>query len=397
MLSLLWLLLAAPAAPPSMTSPVDPVFLSLTREVEDGLRAGNPAGLDARIDTDRLLQRATHGLPVSRAFIEALTGQVRESGLPLGAQLLGSGGESPAGVRLLRVRMQGRTPLALFRVLSLSGLNYFELELGRNARNEAVIVDIHPYLAGERFSDSLRRVYLMTAAERGQCRAQGLRRPERVWVGNLPRLRRIQHLLESDRHREVVEELDQFPPEVRGEKFVQLIRLRALASLDEAEYALGLLAFEKDFPGDAALELLSLDNPLLRGDGVAAMQAIDRLDRRVGDPYLHHLRGLVKLGQEDLAGAKRSFQKALEGDPALFEPYVELLGLSIHESDHAGAVRLLEALEREVGADVLQVSVEGAPQAGGFLESAEYKAWLERRGARKPRDGGADVAGTAAP
>ncbi|MCY1081668.1 hypothetical protein [Archangium lansingense] len=396
MFPLLWLLLAGPVSPPGMSSSVDPAFLSLAREVEAALRDGNPAALDARLDGDELLQRVTRGLPVSSAFIEELTADVHKRGWPLGRRLLGSGGQG-LQVRLLHVRMRGRTPFALFRVLSDSGLNYLEFELGRNARNEAVIFDLHPYLEGERLSESSWRVYLLAAAERGQCLTQRLRGPDREWVEHLPQLRRIERLLAEDRDREALEEMDRLPPRVREARFTQLRRLAVLASLDEAEYALGLLTFEKAFPGDPLLDLFALDNPLLRGEGAVMMQAIDRLDRRVGDPYLHYLRGMVMLRQEDLAGAKRSFQKALEGDPALLAPYVELLSLAIEEADHAGAVRLLEAMEREIKGGEMRVRIEDGPHASAFLESAEYKAWLGRQVARERRDGGSELSGPTVP
>jgi tetratricopeptide (TPR) repeat protein len=400
MLSLRWLLFATPASnpsfPPNTSSGVDPAFVSFAREVEASLREGDPAVLDARVDVDQLLQRATRGLPFSKVFVDEWTGEVRESGLRLGGRLLDGGAEG-LRARLLRVWMQGHTPRALFRLLSSSRLNYFEFELGRNARNEVVIFDIYPYMAGEFLSESLRRVYLMAAAEEGQGLSKGLSRRDRGLLGNMSRLRRVHRLLESESYREAVEELDRLPPAVLGEKSFQIIRLKALVHMDEADYLAGLLAFEKAFPGDAALDLFSLGNPLLRGDASAMMETIDRLDRRVEDPYLHYLRGTVKVEQEDLAGARRFFQKAIQEEPALFEPYVELLNLAIQESDHAGAVHLLEALERDTGMDVLRVSVEDSPLARGFLESAEYKAWRERRSRGGTGDGGSDTAGPDVP
>ena len=213
----------------------------------------------------------------------------------------------------------------------------------------------------------------------------------------LPRLRRIERLLGADQDREAVEEMDRLAPQVRGERFIQRRRLEVLASLDEAEYALGLVAFEKAFPKDPLLDLFALDNPLLRGDSAAMMAAIDRLDRRVEDPYLHHLRGQVRLDQDDLEGAKRSFQKVLEAEPALLEPHVELLRLAIEEADHAGAVRLLEAMERQWAGSLMRVRIEDGPVARAFLESAEYKGWLERQRAPEARDGGSEVAGPAVP
>jgi tetratricopeptide (TPR) repeat protein len=395
MLPLLWLLLAAPTSPP-VPSPVDPAFLSLAREVEAALRDGDEAALDARLDGEQFLARVTRGLPVSSTFLAALTEEVRTDRWPLGRRLLGAGGRG-LRVRLLQVRMRGRTPIALLRVLSDAGLNYLELELGRNARNEAVLVDLYPYLEGERISESMWRVYLLAAAERGQCLTRRLRGVERQWVEQLPRWRRIERLLGAGQAREAVAEMDRLPPRMRGARFVQLERLEALASLDEAEYALGLLAFEKAFPGDPLLDLYTLDNPLLRGEGAVMMEAIDRLDRRVADPYLEYLRGQVKSGQEDLEGAKRSFREALEKDPSLWEPRVELLSLTLAEADHAGAVRLLEEMEREAGGSQVRVRLQEGPEVRAFLESAEYKAWLERQRAREGRDGGSEVARPAEP
>ncbi|HEX5751151.1 MAG TPA: hypothetical protein VFZ09_33315 [Archangium sp.] len=396
MLPLLWLLLAAPASPPAMSSPVDPAFVSLAREVEAALRDGDEAALDARLDGEQFLQRVTRGLPVSSTFLAALAGEVRKDGWPLGRRLLGAGGRG-LRVRLLQVHMRGRTPIALLRVLSDAGLSYLELELGRNARNEAVLVDLYPYLEGERISESMWRVYLLAAAERGQCLTRRLRGVERQWVEQLLRWRRIERLLGANQAREAVAEMDRLPPRMRGARFVQLKRLEALASLDEAEYALGLLAFEKAFPGDPLLDLYALDNPLLRGESAVMMEAIDRLDRRVADPYLAYLRGQVKSGQDDLEGAKRSFQKALEEDPTLWEPRVELLSLALGEADHAGAVRLLEDMEREAGGSQVRVRLQEGPETRAFLESAEYKAWLERQRAREGRSGGSEVAKPAGP
>lgn len=118
------------------------------------------------------------------------------------------------------------------------------------------------------------------------------------------------------------------------------------------------------------------------------MRALDRLDARVKDPYLQYLRGLVKLEQADDAGAKRLFQDVVRAEPTLIEPYVGLLTLAFKERDHAEAVRLLEALERDAGADVASVRVEGSSSGvGSFLQSPEYKAWLERRLRPKPQGG----------
>jgi tetratricopeptide (TPR) repeat protein len=361
-------------------------LLALAREVEEGLRAGEPAIVDERMDVDRLLQRATRGLPVSKTFIDKLTASARQSGLGLGGVLLGAKEESRQ-VRLLRVQEREGAPRALFRVLSASAdLNYFELELGHNARGEAVIVDVFPYMSGELYSESLRSVYLMSAVDAGQCTAKKPCGP-RGLQGNMPRLWRIRRLFDAGEYQQVVEELAQLPPDVLAQRALRIIRLNALSHVDEAEYQRALQAFEKAFPGDPMLVLRSLGDARLSGRPAAMMRVIERLDARVKDPYLQYLRGVVKLEQADDAGAKRLFQDVVRAEPTLIEPYVVLFTLAIQERDHAEAVRLLDALERDAGADVTSVSVEGSLGVESFLRSPEYKAWLERRLRPKHRGG----------
>jgi tetratricopeptide (TPR) repeat protein len=382
MLSLLWLLLATtPAAPtPSSETPpqdVEPAFLAFATDLRDSLQAGDPSLLDERVDLDRLLQRATRDLPASQAVLDALTRDVRDNGLKLGGALLGSKDET-LRVRLLRVEQHQGAPRALFRLLSSGGLNYYAYELARDDQGRVVITDIYVYMAGELFSESLRRVYLMSALERAQEPDTKLARQEPGLMDNMPRFRRIHRLLDAERYQEVVDEFSRLPPSVLADKSLQLIRLKALMQLGGAEYQRALQAYEKAFPGDAVMDLLALDDSRLSGRPEEMMRVLDRLDRKVGDPYLHYLRAQVKLQQDDLAAAKHFLLKALQGDPTLYEPYMELFSLAIEEGDYSQAILVLEGLERGAGVDVMNIDVSDA----GFLASTEYREWLRRQNRR---------------
>ncbi len=382
MLSLLWLLLATtPSAPtPSSETPpqdVEPAFLAFATDLRDSLQAGDPSLLDERVDLDRLLQRATRDLPASQAVLDELTRDVRENGLKLGGALLASKDET-LRVRLLRVELHQGAPRALFRLLSSGGLNYYAYELARDDQGRVVITDIYVYMAGELFSESLRRVYLMSALERGQEPDTKLVRREPGLLDNMPRFRRIHRLLDAERYQEVVDEFSRLPPSVLADKSLQLIRLKALMQLGGAEYQRSLQAYEKAFPGDAVMDLLALDDSRLSGRPEEMMRVLDRLDRKVGDPYLHYLRAQVKLQQDDLVAAKHFLLKAIQGDPTLYEPYIELFSLAIGEGDYAQAILVLEGLERGAGVDVMNIDVSDA----GFLASPEYREWLRRQNRR---------------
>jgi len=382
MLSLLWLLLATtPAAPtPSSETPpqdVDPAFLAFATDLRDSLQAGDPSVLDGRVDLDRLLQRATRDLPASQALLDELTRDVRENGLKLGGALLGSKDET-LRVRLLRVELHQGAPRALLRLLSSGGLNYYAYELARDDQGRVVITDIYLYMAGELFSESLRRVYLMSALERAEQPDTKLARREPGLMDNMPRFQRIHRLLDAERYQEAVDELSRLPPSVLADKSLQLIRLKALMQLGGARYQRALRAYEKAFPGDAVMDLLALDDSRLDDKPEEMMRVLDRLDSKVGDPYLHYLRAQVKFQQSDPVAAKRFLLAAIQGDPTLYEPYLELFSLAIGEGDYAQAILVLEGLERGARVDVTNIDVSDA----GFLASPEYREWLERQNRR---------------
>ena len=383
MLSLLWLLLATtPAAPtPSSETPpqdVEPAFLAFATDLRDSLQAGDPSVLDERVDVERLLQRATRDVPASPALLDALLGDVRETGLKLGGVLLSSE-TGTRRVHLLRVEPHQGAPRALLRVLSSGSLNYFAFELARDERGRVVIVDVYPYMAGELLSESLRRVYLLAALEKAPAAGKKRTARERGVMDNMPRFERIHRLLDEERYQEAVDELSLLPPSVLAEKSFQLIRLKALMRLGGPRYQRALRAYEKAFPGDAAMDLLALDDSRLDDKPQEKMRVLDRLDRKVGgDPYLHYLRAQVKFQQDDPVAAKRFLLEAIQGDPTLYEPYIELFSLAIGEGDYAQAILVLEGLERGARVDVMNLEVSDA----GFLASPEYRHWLERQNRR---------------
>ncbi|WP_309892218.1 hypothetical protein [Archangium sp.] len=382
MLSLLWLLLTTtPTAPtPSSQTPsqeVDPAFLAFATDLRDSLQAGNPSVLDERVDVDRLLQRATRDLPASQALLNELLGDVRETGLKLGGALLSSE-TGTRRVHLLRVEPHQGAPRALLRVLSSGSLNYFAFELARDERGRVVIVDVYPYMSGEPLSESLRRVYLMAALEKAPAAGKKWTGREQGVMDNMPRFERIRRLLDAERYQEAVDELSRLPPSVLAEKSFQLIRLKALMQLGGARYQRALRAYEKAFPGDAVMDLLALDDSRLDDKPEEMMRVLDRLDRKVGDPYLHYLRAQVKFQQNDPVAARRFLLQAIQGDPSLYEPYIELFSLAIGEGDYAQAILVLEGLERGARVDVMNIEVSDA----GFLASPEYRQWLERQNRR---------------
>jgi cellulose synthase operon protein C len=109
--------------------------------------------------------------------------------------------------------------------------------------------------------------------------------------------------------------------------------------------------------GFAQLETLAAGDPgtyadmalisarLRRNDLDGALKAIDRLQAKQADKALpHQLRGRVLAQRKDLAGARASFDKALEIDPVYFPAVAGLAGLDIAEKKPEDALKRFEAL-----------------------------------------------------
>lgn len=380
MLPLLLLVLAAqtPAAPAAAPA-IDPVYVAYTTELERGIGSGDASVLDSRIDIDQLVARSTRGVAAPKGFADGFGQGVRRSGVPLGKQIVAAW-DDESDFHLLRMRLDGTVPHALFRVISKAGINYLDLELARNAKGEVVVSDIYPYISGELLSETLRRTYLQAANESGLNLVDKLMGKEQEFIKNLPKLQDMQRFSQQEKFAEVVKTFNELPLSLRQNKSFLLIRLNASSHLEEAEYQKAIADFEKAFPNDPSLDLISIDGQMMRKDYAAVMKTIDQLDARVKDPYLHYLRGSVMLDKGDGKAARRYFQSAIDAEPRLVMPYWVLISLSLTDKQYKDTARYLTGIERNAGvrlSDLTQLE-----QYQGFVKSKEYKAWNKERQAR---------------
>jgi tetratricopeptide (TPR) repeat protein len=381
MLTLLLLVLAAqPTAAPTKAPAMDPAYVAYTTELEQGIHAGDATLLDTRVDMDRLLERAMRGTSAPKAFHDGFASGVRRSGMQLGKQLVATR-EDDSSFRLLRLRMEGGAPHALYRVMtSQGGVNYLDLELARNAEDQVVIADFYPYITGEPFSETMRRMYLQAAKEAGYNLVDKLMGKEQDFLKNASKLQEMQRQVQEKKFAEVVKTFDALPASLRQNKPFLLLRLTSASQLDEAAYQKAIQDFEQAYPNDPSLDLISIDGHMMRKDYATVMKMIDRLDQRVKDPYLQYLRGSVMLDKGDRKAALGHFKAALAGEPTLALAHWVLIGLSLQDKQFKDTARYLDAIERDTSVEL--GDLEEVEQYEGFVKSPEYKAWKKKRAAR---------------
>ncbi|MCI0569825.1 MAG: hypothetical protein L0Y66_03670 [Myxococcaceae bacterium] len=240
-------------------------------------------------------------------------------------------------------------------------------------------MDAYIFVAGERLSETLRRMYLAGAAEVDQSLLNRLLGKEQAFLRSVPKMLEMQRLLREQKFKEALAVYAELPAMARQEKANMLLRLAAAVQVGEAEYSQAIGDFEKQFPNDPALDLVSMDGHFLRKDYAATLRSIARLDRRVQDPYLQFIRGSVQLEKGDRKEAKARFQAAIDQEPTLQVAYFTLLGLSLQDREHKETARLLTALERD--AEITLNDLEGVEEYAEFVKSREYKAWKKQRAA----------------
>ena len=334
------------------------------------------AALDASISVEDLMQRGTEGLTVSPQMQAGFVAGFR-SKLSLGgeicASLQGSGSYKLLGLR----RVDGQVR-ALFRMISNSGLNYHDYLLARGASSDVRIVDFYNYLSGEWFSLTLRRAFLPLIAESNRNPLDRLTGGENAYVRNVRGIARMQELMAEGHFAEALEIFDGFPPELKQDKNVLLLRFRIAALSGDLAYKAAMLDLKEQFPGDPALEFMLIDHYYYGRQLDQALAVIDSIDRKVdGDPYLDFLRANIYYTDGRYAEAKRAAQRAIGREPDLPDPYWTLVSISLAERDHAETARLLTAVESELGLAIGNLA--DLPDYADFLQSEAYRGWLEKR------------------
>ncbi|NMO14282.1 hypothetical protein HPC49_16995 [Pyxidicoccus fallax] len=394
LLPLIALLATAPAAPAPAADPapqgeeargarLEPAYLDFAQAVEKGINARNGEALDAHIDREAIFKRSTAGVQVPPDFAAGFKKGLQQGAtLGFGKQLVAAFDEEST-FTLLRTRSVKGVPRALFRSVSTRGLNYLDLELARDASGQVRVVDIYPYVSGEFITETLRRAYLSAAADAKLNLVDRLMGKEQTYLKNLPRLQAMQQAFQAGKHEEVLRLHGELPAALKNEKVALLLRLQSAAaiSIEGEAYAQAIADYEKALPNDPSVELVSFDGYLLRKDHAGAIRAMDKLDRRVRDPYLSVLRGNVMLDKGDTAEARRHYVAAITAEPTLLVGHWSLAGLALQEKQYKELGERLDAIE---ATGLVQLNdVATVPEYAGFVKSPEYKVWKKRRAAKK--------------
>jgi len=313
---------------------------------------------NAQVTAARAVQNAQADSAVKDGILAALTAERLWDGQ---CQSLASNG--PATFKYLGVREDAGTWHPIIRMISGGGLNYAEFELGRFPEG-VLAVDTTYYLTGEPLSRTLSRLLgsAQTAIDDGN-------------MGDGSTMVKIAEKQRAGDFEGALALIKDLPPALRNDKSIMLLEIGLDPGSDEARYLGAIERFEKAFPGDPALDLVSIDGFFMRKQFDRLHTSLDRLDKRVNDPYLDVMHALAYLQAAALDQAMLHIDKAIQREPDLQDAWDTKSSVCLALKNYACATEALRMLNDKFS---VPITDEGAAQLDNGAElvaSEAYKAW----------------------
>jgi tetratricopeptide (TPR) repeat protein len=357
---------AGVAGPPPSAAPTDDALRAFAGHYADAVNDRDVDAINACLNLDSLIARSHRGVDVPPQFLRGFDEGIR-AGLDWGRAMATGLGEDGHYALIRTYRANGEMH-AIFRLVNgHGGLNYHDLLLNARPDGRFEILDVYIHLAGEMMSETVQRSLRQFVA--------ALNKGDDDYVRSIGSIRTMATLAQEGRCAEALDEHARMPARMQRDKAVMILRISCAAVVDADALDAACTAFRETYPGDASVDLLTVDQLVLRSKWEDAIAAFERIRAVVGDDaYLDDLIANVyrQRGMNDEARvyAERSIAK----EPTLDEGYWTLLEMALEEQDHVETATLLATLQGKFGWEFRDLETVDAYRR--FVRSPEYDQWL---------------------
>lgn len=376
-----WFLLAGMVATNARAAdgPVtDDEVAAWAETLEKATAKGDAHTFASQIDWDVIMDKVMEGVDAPQKFREAFRKGMMDSiekpntlvGIIL-AQVKRGG-----TYNLLRARVKQKHKTALFRLALANGggVNYHEFTLSRRPDGKVRATDMYVVFTGESIIETFRHLYVPAAARTSQGLFARLTGADQDLVKGSEKILELSELSAAGRNREVLEAFDKLPDPYKKNKTMMLLRLKAAQGLDEKSYSEAIDRYREAFPGDASVDVHSIDGFYLMKQYDKAFAAIDRLDTFVGgDPYLNVIRAGMYTETGKPEKALDAARAAVKGMPDTLSAYLTLLGVALKVDDHAATLKTLKLIDERFAVPFNDLSE--VPEYARFVKSPQFDEW----------------------
>ncbi len=344
-------------------------------ELEAGFRAHDFKVISGRLDFRRLAEESLSSLATDAAGRRTFATEFAKGAGPSFEVAL----KGFASFKLLRVLATNGQQVAVFRALLPSGsINYHQYVLRQSDRGME-IADVHALASGEWFSETIRRLYLLSESHRDPGLAKQLTGSAADLVKNAAIVEKAMVWMQRRQLLDFLDAYRRLPVSLQEERVLLQMRIAAALEAEPQELLPAMEVWNRLHPDDPGPELILLDLWVLRGEHLRAAAGLERLGNTFGgDPHLQALEALQlgQAGQE--ARARELATAAVRAEPGLAGGHDALIGLALRRKDYPEVAGLLDAAGKALGRDPRPM-VEEQPQYEAFRESPAGKKWLESR------------------
>ncbi|SNR15649.1 tetratricopeptide repeat protein [Tenacibaculum jejuense] len=259
----------------------------------------------------------------------------------------------------------------LFRLFGESGLNYHK-HLIEYVKDQPKISDTYVYISGEYLSETVKSIY-----EGGMKNRNLLSRIlNKSNISDLEKLAKMKVYKDQNKYKETIKTYESLSETSKKRKIFMIYVLMAAKNLDNKTYMNYIRDYEKEYPNDPSLYLISMDGFILKQEYDKALEVLDKLDKAIGnDDFLDYFRGNAYYLKKDYNKAIEKFERLIVNYPNFFDGIDSLLTVYIENSKNEKAITILDLfVERfEIEKESLKKLVK--ENFTDFTKSKEYKNW----------------------
>ncbi len=345
-------------------------------EYEAAFHKGDAKAMLARLDFQRIGERALVGLPGDEAARRTFAIEFAKGAAPSYEFAL----RGFSQFKFLRAIPTNGQQVAVFRILLPDGSMNYHRYLLRRATDGAEVSDGHSLASGEWFSDTIRRMYVLSESKRDPGFAAGLTGANADLARNSVPFEKAVALMQREKTVEFLDAYKLLPLSLREDRFLLQLRIAAALEVEPVELGLALKDWARLYPDDPGPELLAFGKLVNRGENFRAIAALGRLEAGIGgDLHLQALRASLVAKDGEVTRARAMAEAVMRAEPNLPSAHDAMIAVAVARRDFGEIARCLDNAATALGKDPLPIVTEERRFAA-FRESPEGRAWLQKRG-----------------
>ena len=338
-------------------------------------------GTQQLLDWTALIDRSAAGLNVPVAMKTGFRlGVQKSAGAPEG--LFGQIRkqiERGGSYKFIRVFADAEGTRVKIRLLPATGGVNFHDFLIQEVRGQVVAVDFKIAMAGEDFSQIMRRFLIPMVAQQNRGFLDRLTGKESALIKHLVDLQAITQAVQEGHPEKVAGIVAKLPEEVRNEKLCLLQELQAAQALADDDQMESIIErYRRLYPDDPAVDMLSIDYFALKKNVAQALRSAERFTQTMGEEaYMLTMIADLQWQLGKLKQARASVDKAIEREPDYLNAHWTLVAIALSQQDHTTVLETLQRLTKEFAVQLDPQSMRDSPTYAEFVKSPEFDRLLK--------------------